>query len=271
MRLFSLLLTVFLFNTAPGVAEQASAPIRVVFPYIPLMAETAEHGLFIRMFQEVSARSNMEFSINILPPRRALQSFKQGDFDAIGVFPSLAEIPISLASVPYYRRENLIFYLTSRFSPGQIKQLSDLDGMQVGLSAYEYPAYIMDRKELDLERIPGDILLLRMIASGRLDAAIIEGYSGKYLQNILGMEHTISATTAAVTTENIFTLFKADLAGIANRKAFNLAIYEMLCDGTLAKLFGASDLLPDHKLVERDVPPSSINPDCNPVANIAIP
>jgi polar amino acid transport system substrate-binding protein len=38
----------------------------------------------------------------------------------------------------------------------------------------------------------------------------------------------------------------------------------MLCDGTLAGIFGRSDVLPDISLLERDLPPESWRNDCLP-------
>ncbi|HAI30813.1 MAG TPA: hypothetical protein DCM48_14985 [Thalassospira sp.] len=108
-----------------------------------------------------------------------------------------------------------------------------------------------------------------MIASNRLDAAIIERFSGNHVRKLLGLEDTISVTEDPVTSENVLILFKADLAGIENRKAFNKAIYEMLCDGSLAKLFGRASLLPDQEIIERELPSSAIISDCDPKAIFA--
>jgi polar amino acid transport system substrate-binding protein len=271
MRLFGLPLIFLLMSTAPVLAAQPASSMRVVFPYIPLMAETQETGLFIRLFQEVAQRSETEISIDILPVRRAIQSFKAGKYDALGAFPSLAEIPISLASVPYYRRENLIFYRTGRFEKGRIETLPDLDGLRVGLSAYHYPSYVTDRQQLIFERVPNDETLLRMISSDRIDAAIIERYSGRYVQRTLGLENTVTETGTAVTTENVLALFRADRGGIEHRRIFNLALYDMLCDGTLTAIFGRASLLPDQTWIERDLPPSAINPDCRPNTTALMP
>jgi polar amino acid transport system substrate-binding protein len=264
MRFFPLALGWLLLITAYAMAEPSKPPVRVVFPYIPLMAESTDQGLFIDMYEEIAARSGTKIAIEILPVRRAVQDFISGKYDALGAYPSLSDIPVSLASVPFYRRENLIFYRAETFDLGKVQKLEDLDGRRVGLSAYHYPDYIFDRKQLSLERVPDDEFLLRMIASNRLDAAIIERFSGLYVRQKLNLENTISVTDDPVTSENVLTLFKADRAGIENRKAFNKAIYEMLCDGTLAKLFGRESLLPDQKIIERELPPSTILEDCNP-------
>ncbi|NIY76895.1 amino acid ABC transporter substrate-binding protein [Thalassospira sp. HF15] len=264
MRPFPIALAFLFLLTSQVLAASSTTPMRVVFPYIPLMAESSTQGVFVDMYTEIAARSGLEITIEILPVRRAVQGFKGGVYDALGAFPSLAQIPVSLASVPFYRRENLIFYRSEAFGPSGVDKLEDLDGRRVGLSAYHYPDFIVDRKELGLERVPDDEFLLRMIASDRLDAAIIEHFSGLYLLESLALEDTISIADNPVTTENVLTLFKADRAGIENRKAFNKAIYEMLCDGTLAKLFGRVSLLPDQAIIERELPPSAIIKDCNP-------
>lgn len=261
---FLLPLTLLMLLASPGLATTQPAQMRVVLPYIPMLAETGGDGLFIDMFKQIAERADMTVSVEVEPVKRAMQSFANGEYDVMGAFPSLAEIPISLASTPFYLRQTLIFYRTERFAPGEIQNLADLDDMEVGLSAYEYPDYIMDRTAIRFERVPNDMFLMRMLEFDRLDAAIIERFSGRYLQNRLGMEQTLSAAKTAITTENVFALFKADLAGIDNRKRFNLALYDMLCDGSLAKLFGSVSLLPAPKLVERDLPQSAIKTDCNP-------
>jgi len=264
MRFFALALGCLLSISAHVHAEPSAPPMRVVIPYIPLMAESNDQGIFIEMYREIAARSDTEIKTEILPVRRAVQDFESGKYDALGAYPSLSDIPVSLASVPFYRRENLIFYHTETFYPDKVQKLEDLDGRRVGLSAYHYPDYIFDRNELSLERVPDDEFLLRMIASNRLDAAIIERFSGIYVRQKLNLENTISVTDDPVTSENVLTLFKADRAGIENRKAFNKAIYEMLCDGTLVKLFGRESLLPDQAIIERELPASAILKDCNP-------
>ncbi|HAI31081.1 MULTISPECIES: substrate-binding periplasmic protein [unclassified Thalassospira] len=269
MRLIFLALSVLLLVTSHAIAVQPTSQIRVVFPYIPLMAESKDHGVFIDMYTEIARRSDTDVVIDILPVRRAVQDFISGKYDALGAYPSLSDIPVSLASVPFYRRENLIFYSTDRFGRGRVEKLEDLDGTRVGLSAYHYPDYILDRQELSIERVPGDTFLLRMIASNRLDAAIIERFSGNHVLKLLGLEDSISVTDDPVTSENVLILFKADLAGIKNRKSFNKTIYEMLCDGTLARLFGRASLLPDQMIIEREIPASAILKDCDPKAIFA--
>ncbi|AXO15723.1 hypothetical protein DY252_16970 [Thalassospira indica] len=269
MRLLSAALGCLLMFTGHVLAAPSTSPIRVAFPYIPLMAESKDHGVFIDMYAEIARRSDTDVVIDILPVRRAVQDFISGKYDALGAYPSLSEIPVSLASVPFYRRENLIFYSTDQFGHGNVTKLEDLDGTRVGLAAYHYPDYILDRQELNLERVPDDAFLLRMIASNRLDAAIIERFSGNHVRKLLGLEDMISVTDDPVTSENVLILFKADLAGIENRRAFNKAIYEMLCDGSLAKLFGRASLLPDQEIIERELPASAIISDCDPKAIFA--
>lgn len=109
MRLLSAALGCLLMFTGHVLAAPSTSPIRVVFPYIPLMAESKDHGVFIDMYAEIARRSDTDVVIDILPVRRAVQDFISGKYDALGAYPSLSEIPVSLASVPFYRRENLIF------------------------------------------------------------------------------------------------------------------------------------------------------------------
>ncbi|HAI30812.1 MAG TPA: hypothetical protein DCM48_14980, partial [Thalassospira sp.] len=167
MRFVFLAFGCLLLITSHALARPSTSPIRVVFPYIPLMAESKDHGVFIDMYAEIARRSDTDVVIDILPVRRAVQDFISGKYDALGAYPSLSEIPVSLASVPFYRRENLIFYSTNQFGHGNVTKLEDLDGTRVGLAAYHYPDYILDRQELNLERVPDDAFLLRMIASNR--------------------------------------------------------------------------------------------------------
>ena len=236
------LICLFLFCLVagmPATGRAGAARISVVMPYIPMMAESPARGTFIRMYEEVAARTGQEIIIDILPPRRAVQSFIVGEYDAWGAFPPLSELPVSLASVPYYLRENLIFY-----KPGQF-----------GQNAITSP---------DFERVPSDHSLLSMIANNRLDAAIIERSSGFHIRDQLGLAGVIDTLDIPLTTENVFSLFQANREGIENRAIFNRAVYDMLCDGTLAGIFGRSDVLPDISVLERDLPPESWRNDCLP-------
>ncbi|WP_417805895.1 substrate-binding periplasmic protein, partial [Thalassospira lucentensis] len=220
----------------------ATAPskptIKIVLPYIPLMAESPDHGIFIDLYRELATRIDRDIVLDVVPPRRAAQAFADGDYDAYGTFPSLSALPVSMTSAPFYVRENLIFYNRDQFEGRIIQGLSDLAGHQVGLSPYHYPPAITQMKGVHFERVPSDQSLLNMLGTNRLDAAIIERFSGFYLRDQLGLTDAIDVAEDAATTENIFALFQADRAGIENQKVFNLAIYDMLCDGTLADIFG---------------------------------
>ena len=261
------LICLFLFCLVagmPATGRAGAARISVVMPYIPMMAESPARGTFIRMYEEVAARTGQEIIIDILPPRRAVQSFIVGEYDALGAFPSLSELPVSLASVPYYLRENLIFYKPGQFGQNAITSPDGLAELRVGLSAYHYPPAIINRQDVDFERVPSDHSLLSMIANNRLDAAIIERSSGFHIRDQLGLAGGIDTLDIPLTTENVFSLFQANREGIENRAIFNRAVYDMLCDGTLAGIFGRSDVLPDISLLERDLPPESWRNDCLP-------
>ena len=252
-------------------ADQASEPsapskptIKIVLPYIPLMAESPDHGIFIDLYQELATRIDRDIVLDVVPPRRAAQAFADGDYDAYGAFPSLSALPVSMTSAPFYVRENLIFYNRDQFEGRIIQGLSDLAVHQVGLSPYPYPPAITQMPNVHFERVPSDKSLLNMLGTKRLDAAIIERFSGFYLRDQLGLTDAIDVAEDAATTENIFALFQADRAGIENQKVFNLAIYDMLCDGTLADIFGRRDVLPNTALVERDIPTEKLRKGCVP-------
>lgn len=247
-----------------GTATPSKPAIKIVLPYIPLMAESPDRGIFIDLYQELATRIDREIVIDVVPPRRAAQAFAVGDYDAYGAFPSLSPLPVSITSAPFYVRENLIFYNRDQFEGHSIQGLTDLAGHQVGLSPYPYPPAITQMKGVHFERVPSDQSLLSMLGTNRLDAAIIERFSGFYLRDQLGLADAIDVAEGAATTENIFALFQADRAGIENQKVFNLAIYDMLCDGTLANIFGRRDVLPDTALVERDIPTENQRKGCVP-------
>ncbi len=257
-----ILMAVFCLGVAMPRARAESAPVRIVLPYIPLMAEGPSKGFFIEMYQEIAIRTGQDFVMDVLPVRRAVQAFVSGEYDAFGAFPSLSKLPVSLASAPYYRRDNMIFYKSDRPSANPITHPDDLAGLHVGLSAYHYPSVITNRQDVNFERVPSDQSLLNMLAYDRLDAAIIERFSGFHLRDQLGLSDVIDVLDVAVATENVFTLFQANRKGIDNRAVFNQAVYDMLCDGTLATLFGRQDVLPELSLLERDLPAESKRTDC---------
>ncbi|RCK29399.1 hypothetical protein TH1_05510 [Thalassospira lucentensis MCCC 1A00383 = DSM 14000] len=257
-----ILMAVFCLGVAMPCARAQSAPVRIVLPYIPLMAEGPTEGFFIEMYQEIAKRTDKDIVIDVAPPRRAVQAFVSGVYDALGAFPSLTALPVSLASVPFYLRENLIFYKSGHFPADSLQHPDNLAGHNVGLSAYPYPPAITNLAGVNFERAPNDQSLLRMLANGRLDAAILEKFSGFHLRDQLGLSDVIDIADVSVTTENIFPLFQANRKGIENQKAFNLALYDMLCDGTLATLFGRDDVVPDLSLLERDIPVQNQRKDC---------
>ena len=255
-------MAVFCLGVGIHGARADSTPVRIVLPYIPLMAEGPTEGFFIEMYQEIAIRTGQDFVMDVLPVRRAVQAFVSGEYDAFGAFPSLSKLPVSLASAPYYRRDNMIFYKSDRPSADRLTHPDDLAGLHVGLSAYHYPSVITNRQDVNFERVPSDQSLLNMLAYDRLDAAIIERFSGFHLRDQLGLSDVIDVLDVAVATENVFTLFQANRTGIDNRAVFNQAVYDMLCDGTLATLFGRQDVLPELSLLERDLPAESKRTDC---------
>ncbi|NIY76894.1 amino acid ABC transporter substrate-binding protein [Thalassospira sp. HF15] len=237
--------------------------VRVVFPYVPSFIESPDEGLIIEVYKAVAQHSGQDIEIEVLPVRRALKDFAQGSFDVFGAFPSLAPVPPSLASVPYVLRANVVFYKPAKFY-ASVEDLSDLAGRRVGLSAYLYPAFITDHPDIEYERVPDDLTLFRMLASNRIDAAIIGRVGGMRMRTQLGLENVIANSSVAISSENIFALFAANRSGIVNHQKFNQAIYDMLCNGTLAAILRDPELVPDVSIVERDIPPAERSESCEP-------
>ena len=89
-----ILMAVFCLGVAMPCARADSTPVRIVLPYIPLMAEGPTEGFFIEMYQEIAKRTDKDIVIDVAPPRRAVQAFVSGDYDALGAFPSLTALPV---------------------------------------------------------------------------------------------------------------------------------------------------------------------------------
>jgi polar amino acid transport system substrate-binding protein len=235
--------------------------VRVVFPHVPSFIESPEEGLIIELYKAVIEHSGQGFEIEVLPVRRAIKGFAEGAFDVFGAFPSLAPVPPSLASVPYVLRDNVVFYKPRKFR-ASVGDLDDLAGRRVGLAAYLYPAFITENPDIEYERVPDDLTLLRMLASDRIDAAIIGRVGGSRIRAQLGLENVIAHSGDAISSEHIFALFAPNRSGIANRRKFNQAIYDMLCNGTLANILRDPQLVPDLSVIERDIPVAQRAENC---------
>jgi polar amino acid transport system substrate-binding protein len=244
--------------------------VKVVFPHVPSFIESPDEGLIIDVYKAVARHSGQNIQIEVLPVHRALKEFAEGLFDVFGAFPSLAPVPSSLASVPYVIRDNVVFYKRTKFH-SSIENLDDLAGRRVGLSAYLYPAFITEHPDIEYERVPNDLTLMRMLASNRIDAAIIGRVGGTRMRTQLGLENVIAHSSVAISSENIFALFAPTRSGIANRQKFNKAIYDMLCEGRLTDILRDPELVPEVGIVERDIPSPDRAETCKPANDRLMP
>ncbi len=176
--LIFLFVTAFMVNHAEGAedkvsvihfAEEANWP-----PFTPNRFGMTEEGLSFRLMQAVFSRLGIEITVELFPQRRLLEILKQGDKDGAPVISKDAErLKYLTFTDPIFSKRGFVYYLTSRKSPLQWNDVSDLQGLKIGITAgHNYGEEFhraASRNHLGLVEVNTEEQGFHMLLAGRID------------------------------------------------------------------------------------------------------
>jgi len=149
----------------------------------PWTTENARHGGFVnRVVAAAFGRSGIKVKFTYMPWKRAETETKLGHYDGSAVwFASQAGENDFVLSDPISHHKEVFFHLKSKPFPNW-ETLSDLRGIKIGATlGYTYTGefWAMARDgELSVEVAARDVLNLKKVAMGRLDAFPLDEMSG---------------------------------------------------------------------------------------------
>jgi polar amino acid transport system substrate-binding protein len=199
------------------------------FP-IPLMVEDDERGVFVKLFQEVARRTGEEFELAVYPTQRTQKLFQDGDLD--GFFPAsdTSAGDNAAKSAPFYSKANVVFV---REGTPYISEVTQLEGKVVGVTkGYTYSKEITENPNITLDYADSDVVNMRKLAKGRLDAFIVEEQSGVKALGESGVTNVVYDPQQPLSSITIFFAFQNTEEGHMLAEKFSKALEEMKADGT---------------------------------------
>lgn len=214
------------------VQAYAKPVVLVTFP-IPLMVESEDQGLFVKLAKEIARREKLDLKLVLHPPGKAHLAFSNGKVD--GLFPALeGHTPVNSAkSVPYYRKVGFVFYRQDLV----IKSLKDLEGRKVGLTfRYNYGSELRQNKKIRFEYAKDDVLNMQKLGAKQIDAFVVEERSGLKALQLSGEKNISFDKNVPIFETPVFFAFQGNAAGKSLAASFSKAIEAMRADGSLEKL-----------------------------------
>ncbi|UXR63551.1 transporter substrate-binding domain-containing protein [Bdellovibrio bacteriovorus] len=200
---------------------------------IPLMVETPDKGLFISLTREIAKRNSRAVDIVVLPTGKTLLAFSNAKVD--GFFPALdVYVPkTSAKSSPFYHKVDYVFYRKS--SP--LRSIKDLEGKKVGLTfRYPYGKDLINNKKIKFEYAADDVLNMRKLGQGLIDAFVVEERSGLKALQLSGERGIEFDKTQPLSEQTVYYAFHDNEEGRKLAALFSKTIEDMKKDGSLDRV-----------------------------------
>lgn len=211
--------------------------VLATFP-IPLMVETHEKGLFISLTKEIAKRNNRDLHIMVYPAGKTLLAFTNNKVD--GFFPALDVYApkLSVKTAPFYHKIDYIFYKKNH----PLRTIKDLEGKKVGLTfRYPYSKELLQNKKIKFEFAADDILNMKKLGRGAIDAFVVEERSGLRSLLLSGEKNIEFDKTSPVSEQVVYYAFQDNEEGRALAEIFSKTIESMRKDGSLNRVLVETD------------------------------
>lgn len=221
-----------------GAKAEEKRKIRIgTFP-VPLMVIDSETGVFIEQTREILKRANLNAEIVVLPPKRTILYFSTKDVDVI--FPAL---DVFFATGINYTKPSEIFYVKEDFvftRKGEelLRIIPELEEKYVGITrGYPYAPELMDNRFINLELANTDELNAHKLITGRMDAFVVEEYSGLTAFKNTGLLDKVQYDPdTPLSRQDVFYAFQNTDDGRSLSEAFSNALRSMKTDGKFAEI-----------------------------------
>ncbi len=223
--------TLLIGLTSPAWADDKSITL-ALYP-IPVMVVDANTGVFVDLAKELAKRAHITVSIDVVPPKRAVDSFEHGDVDAL--LPAL-EVLLSkpyVPSDPIYVKRDFVF---AKSDHPVWTTVDTLAGKRVGITlGYPYANEIVNSTTFSLESAATDEINFAKLDAGRIDAFVVEEKTGLGALRAAGLKGITYDPAVPVSQQNVFFAFQDSPEGHSLAAAFSAALATMKADGTFAQ------------------------------------
>ena len=206
--------------------------------YIPEFVENENDGRFIDLLKEIEKRTGRNFTIKLLPTKRAIVDFHENRI--IGVFPGVDpffKTEVVKSDVFHLKREVIFTRKNDSFS-----NIKELEGKRVGLTlGYSYTDKLLSNPLIKFDNAPSDVLNMKKLSAGRTDAFVCEETSGLKAMKLSEVENVTYDPAVSIYTQKSYFVFQPTETGKLLAEEFSAAIKEMKTDGTLKKILGVTD------------------------------
>jgi polar amino acid transport system substrate-binding protein len=166
-------------------------------------------------------------------------SFSQGKID--GFFPAL-DVLISGAaakSSPIYTKVDFAFFKKGAVN---LKTIKDLEGKKVGITrGYPYASELMSNKKIIFDIADDDVMNMKKLAAGRIDAFVVEEKSGLEALKKSSENSITYDAGKPLSRQAVYYVFKNNPDGKSAADAFSKALADMKKDGTFNKIMSPAD------------------------------
>jgi len=205
---------------------------------IPLMVTDSETGVFVDLTREILDRTGLEADIVVMPPKRTLLYFSTKDIDI--VFPAL---DVFFATGTRYTKPDEIFYqkedfVFTRKGEELLRIVPELEGKYVGITTgYAYAPELLDNRFIHIERAATDEQNAHKLITGRMDAFVVEKFSGLRAFKNTGLAGKVQYDPdVPLSRQDVFFAFQDDGTGKALATRFSEALRSMKDDGTFSSI-----------------------------------
>lgn len=224
-----------------GCAQAAWAQIAVAGFPIPGHIESSTKGHFVELTLAIAKEAQLDVSIQIYPPPRAIEGFMQGRsqvlFPALDIFFADDQKRVRTKG-SFNCKEDFVF--TRKGSPA-LRTLDDLKGKRVGLTqGYPYVKEVTERKDIAYETALTDEANVEKLMKGRLDAFVVEKSSGtRAFQKVDAFADMQVDYKKPVSRQDVYWAFQDTDEGRALARKF---------DAALTRLYKRSDFYRNFKV-----------------------
>lgn len=211
----------------------SAKPIVLATFAIPLMVESPDKGLFVNLTREIAKRNSRQVEILVYPTGKTLLAFTNNKVD--GFFPALdVYVPQSSArSSAFYRKVDYVFYKKDR----PLRSLKDLEGKKVGLTfRYPYVKELIGNKKIRFEMAADDVLNMKKLGKGLIDAFVVEERSGMKALQLSGQKQIDFDRNQPLSEQVVYYAFQDNEEGKRLAEIFSRTIETMKKDGSLDRV-----------------------------------
>ncbi|MFV8259001.1 substrate-binding periplasmic protein [Bdellovibrio bacteriovorus] len=211
----------------------SAKPIVMATFAIPLMVESPEKGLFVNLTREIAKRNSRQVEILVYPTGKTLLAFTNNKVD--GFFPALdVYVPQSSAkSSAFYRKVDYVFYKKDK----PLRSLKDLEGKKVGLTfRYPYVRELIGNKKIRFEMAADDVLNMKKLGKGLIDAFVVEERSGLKALQLSGQKQIEFDRSQPLSEQVVYYAFQDNEDGKRLADIFSRTIETMKKDGSLDRV-----------------------------------